>query len=132
MSTMYERFNTWRHYAIEELNASKGFDSELDKACFDTQQALEFLIKAILLQYGISFDKVHDIVELSGLLEQTDIEFEKKDDLDLLATTITSWEELARYSSGIKTKQDTVRRVMNIIDNLNEAFLKKQEENNPE
>ena len=26
MSTMYERFNTWRHYAIEELNASKGFD----------------------------------------------------------------------------------------------------------
>ena len=82
-------------HSVQELNDSQGFDSALDKACFDAQQALEFLMKAILLEYAVPFEKTHDILYLSGLLDQTGIVFDQKENLDLLATTITSWEEKA-------------------------------------
>ena len=130
MSTMYEKYITWKKYSIEELNDSQGYDSALDKACFDAQQALEFLMKAILLEYGVPFDKTHDISYLSDLLEKTGITFDEKEALDTLASTITSWEEKGRYYEGIKTKKETVKRVYRIMDALNEAFLRVQEENN--
>lgn len=130
MSTMYEKYMTWKKYSIQELNDSRGYDSILDKACFDAQQALEFLMKAILLEYGITFDKTHDISYLAELLEKTGITFDEKEELDTLAATITSWEEKGRYYEGIKTKKETVKRVYKIMDALNEAFLRVQAENN--
>ena len=130
MSTMYEKYLTWKKYSVQELADSQGFDTALDKACFDAQQALEFLLKSVLLEYNVPFDKTHDILYLAELLDQTGIAFEKKEDLELLATTITSWEEKSRYYEGIKTKKETVNRVYKIMDSLDEAFLKKQEENN--
>lgn len=33
----------------------------LDVVCFEAQQANEFLIKAILLEHGIAYNKTHDI-----------------------------------------------------------------------
>ncbi|GEM_PF-4352464 len=62
---------------------------------------------------------------LNLVLEETDFIFEKSDDLTLLATTITSWEEKGRYYTGIKTKEDTIRRVLNIYDSMCAAFEKK-------
>ena len=130
MSTMYEKYMTWKKYSIQELNDSRGYDSILDKACFDAQQALEFLMKAILIEYGITVDKTHDISYLAELLEKTGITFDEKEELDTLAATITSWEEKGRYYEGIKTKKETVKRVYKIMDALNEAFLRVQAENN--
>lgn len=65
-------------------------------------------------------------------LEETEFTFEKWDSLDLLADTITDWEENSRYGKGIRTTVQTVRRVHNIYKSMNEAFLKIQEENNKE
>ena len=130
MSTMYEKFLTWRRYSMQELQDSQGYDSILDKACFDAQQALEFLIKAILLNYNIHFSNSHNIVYLASLLETTGLKFDKSDDLQLLADTITSWEEKGRYYDGIKTKKETVQRVYNIMKSIEEAFLAEQKEIN--
>lgn len=129
MSTMYEKFLTWRRYSMQELEDSKGYDSILDKACFDVQQALEFLIKAILLNYNIHFDNTHNISYLVSLLEKTGLVFERMEDLLLLADTITSWEEKGRYYEGVKTKKETVRRVYKIMDSIEEAFLNEQQKN---
>jgi HEPN domain-containing protein len=38
--------------------------------CFDTQQAAEKSLKAVLLAYGLVFRFVHDITELLTLLER--------------------------------------------------------------
>ena len=54
-------------------------DAYLDIACFETQQALEFLMKAILLENGVSYNKSHDIRYLLSLLEDVNFEFSKKE-----------------------------------------------------
>ena len=130
MSTMYEKYLTWRKYSLQELQDSSGYDSELDKACFDVQQALEFLMKAILLDRNVKYDKTHDILYLWELMEEAGFDFGEKDELIVLASTITSWEEKGRYFDGIKTKKNTVNRVYRIMDSMDEAFLREQEENN--
>ena len=65
-----------------------------------------------------------------SLLEDIPFEFEKQDALELLSSTITDWEESSRYGKGIRTTVQTIQRVHNIYDSMNEAFLKTQEDNN--
>lgn len=114
--------------ALEIFEICNG-EEWLDSACFDAQQAIEFLLKGILLEYGIAFDKSHSIDYLVSLLDETSFAFTKHDDLILLASTITSWEEGSRYGQGIRTSVNTVKRIHNIYNNVLEAFLEVQQKN---
>jgi HEPN domain-containing protein len=104
-------------------------DAYLDVACFETQQAVEFLIKAILLENGIPYSNSNDIRYLLSLLESIPFKFDKKDALDVLSDTITDWEEGSRYGKGVRTTVQTVQRVHNIYKSLNDAFLNTQDKN---
>lgn len=130
MVTMYSRSCAALDQAKDALNKVGRDDAYLDLACFLTQQAMEFLMKAILLEHGIVYDKTHDILELLELLHSVNFEFEQEHSLELLATTITDWEENSRYGKGIRTGVQTVQRVHNIYKSMNVAFLQKVEENN--
>lgn len=130
MSTMYSRSVAMLSQAKNALLSVQEDDAFLDVACFETQQAMEFLIKAILLENGTPYDKSHDIRYLLSLLEEIPFKFEKQDALELLSNTITDWEESSRYGKGIRTTVQTIQRVHNIYDSMNEAFLKTQEDNN--
>ena len=46
-------------------------DAYLDVACFEAQQAIEFLMNAILIEYGIPYNRTHDIRYLLNLLIET-------------------------------------------------------------
>ena len=87
-------------------------------------------LKAILLENGIPYDKSHDIMYLLVLLEEIPFTFEKQEALELLASTITDWEESSRYGKGVRTTVQTIQRVHNIYESMNQAFLKTQEKNN--
>ncbi len=100
----------------------------LDSACFDSQQAIEFLLKGILLEYGVYFERSHDIGYLASLLNESGFVFSRMDELILLAGTITAWEEGGRYGQGIRTSVDTVHRIHNIYKELLETFLEDQAE----
>ncbi|MBR1597349.1 MAG: HEPN domain-containing protein [Lachnospiraceae bacterium] len=130
MSTMYSRSVVMLNQSRDAVSKVTEDDAYLDVACFETQQALEFLIKAILLENGIGYDKSHDIRYLLSLLTETGFTFEKQEALELLSDTITDWEESSRYGKGVRTTVQTIQRVHNIYKNLNETFLKMQEENN--
>lgn len=105
-----------------------GNEAYIDSMCFDTQQSIEFLLKGVLISYGVGFDKTHEIDRLLQLVESdTPIKFSKRDDLEMLAATITYWEEGSRYMSGVKTTINTVRRCLNIRDSLMDDFLSEQE-----
>lgn len=67
MSTMYSRSVAMLSQAKNALLSVQEDDAFLDVACFETQQAVEFLIKAILLENGIPYDKSHDIRYLLSL-----------------------------------------------------------------
>ena len=134
MSTMYSRSVVMLEQARSALEKVTEDDAYLDAACFETQQALEFLLKAVLLEHGVTYEKTHDIRYLMELLDQTGFKFDesKHGALDLLSDTITDWEEGSRYGSGVRTSVQTVRRVHNIYYSINEAFLAGQERNNQE
>ena len=91
---------------------------------------LRFLLKAILLENGVAYDKSHNIRYLLSLVQDTGFTFDKINDLDNLADTITDWEQGSRYGKGIRTTAQTIQRIHNIYKNLNETFIKTQEKNN--
>lgn len=130
MSTMYSRSVAMLKQSVNALNNVSSDEAFLDVACFEAQQAIEFLIKAILFENGIAYSKSHDIRYLLSLLEEIHFTFEKMDALDLLADTITDWEESSRYGKGVRTTVQTVQRIHNIYQSMNDAFLTSQEKNN--
>lgn len=130
MSTMYSRSAAMFRQAKNALLSVPEDEAFLDVACFETQQAVEFLLKAILLENGITYDKSHDIGYLIALAEEIPFTFEKQEALELLAGTITDWEESSRYGKGVRTTIQTIQRVHNIYESMNQAFLKTQENNN--
>jgi predicted nucleotidyltransferase len=79
---------------------------------------------------GVAYSKSHDIRYLLSHLEEINFIFEKMDSLNLLSDTITDSEESSRYGKGVRTTIQTVQRVHNIYESMNEAFLKTQEKNN--
>ena len=85
-----------------------------------------------LIENGIPYDKSHDIRYLLVLLEEIPFTFEKQEALELLASTITDWEESSRYGKGVRTTVQTIQRVHNIYESMNQTFLKTQEKNNAE
>lgn len=115
--------NTYHDLDKSKLGASID-DSFFDIACFNAQQALELILKAVLKEYDVPYEKEHDIMYLSNLIEEnTDFRFEKQKDMELLADTITSWEEHGRYFDGIRTKEQTVRRVLNIYKDIEATYI---------
>ena len=129
MSTMYSRSVAMQEQSVNAMNKAEQDEAYLDIACFETQQALEFLMKAILLENGIAYGKSHDIRYLMSQMTEIGFSFEKEDSLDLLADTVTDWEESSRYGKGVRTTAQTICRIHNIYRSRNEAFLKSQEAN---
>ena len=130
MSTMYSRSKVMFDHSIIDIGKVPEDDVYLDIACFETQQAIEFLLKAILLEEGVAYSKTHNIGQLLELVLGTGFTFEKQEVLELLSDTITDWEESSRYGKGIRTTVQTVQRVHNVYKNMNEEFLKRQFDNN--
>jgi HEPN domain-containing protein len=62
----------WVAKADEDIAAAERLlsldDSLAAVACFHSQQAVEKLIKALLVLAGVSFARTHDVIQLSGLL----------------------------------------------------------------
>ena len=113
--------------ALGKINVD---DAYLDIACFLSQQAIKFLMKAILLEYGERYRKTHDISELLELLYSINFHFNREEELELLSSTMTDWEEISRYGKGVRTGIQTVQRVHNIYDEMNRGFLARVAENN--
>lgn len=130
MSTMYSRSVAMLEQSKKALSCISIDEAYMDIACFETQQAIEFLLKAILLENGVAYDKSHNIRYLLSLVQDTGFTFDKINDLDNLADTITDWEQGSIYGKGIRTTAQTIQRIHNIYKNLNETFIKTQEKNN--
>lgn len=104
-------------------------DAWLDIACYDTQQALEFAIKAYLLSRAVEFEHIHNIRYLLTLAEENGLEFEKSERAISIADTITSWEQDGRYGKGIRTTVNTIREVLNITKRVVEVVMSESEDN---
>ncbi len=68
---MYNRSLVMFEQSKNALGKIANDDAYLDVACFEAQQAIEFLMKAILMEYGIPYNRTHDIRYLLNLLIET-------------------------------------------------------------
>lgn len=87
----------WLKRARSNLAIAKQAKAEeiyLEDLCFETQQAAEKAIKAVLISKGIQFRFVHDLSELLTLLEQRGITV--PDDI-CAAADLTDYSVEARY-----------------------------------
>lgn len=63
MSTLYDRSQVSIWKASLSLQHVAGDDAFLESACFDTQQAIEFILKFILSEHGANY-KRHMILDI--------------------------------------------------------------------
>lgn len=94
----------------------------MDIVCFDTQQAMEFLVKHILNVKNVPYRKTHNIGELLALLQSSGFVFEDAENAMLMADTIISWETGSRYGNGVLTTVTIIKKVFSIIDSINNSY----------
>lgn len=127
MSTLYDRSKVSIWKASLSLQHVADDDAFLDSACFDTQQAIEFILKFILSEHDVSYKKTHDIRYLAELLDTTTFTFDKSAELNNMADTITNWETGSRYGSGVRTTVKAVYSAHDIYKSIDDAFMQMQE-----
>ncbi len=82
--------------------------------CFETQQAAEKAIKAVLLFKNIPFRLVHDLSELLTLLEQRDVHL--PDDIKA-AAVLTDYSVEARYPGPFEpVTEDEYREALRLAE----------------
>ena len=82
--------------------------------CFETQQAVEKALKAILLFKGIKFRFVHDIAELLTLLEQNGINLPEE---IRAAAILTDYSVEARYPGPFEpVTEDEFKEALRIAE----------------
>ncbi len=85
---MKDQTEKWLEYADENLLSAKLLlENELFKPCLqNVQQAVEKMLKAVLIEYGIKIKKTHSINELVMILTEhghkVDINEDERDLLD--------------------------------------------------
>ena len=126
MRSLYDRYKVAKVNAFDNLKKSCGDDAFIDACCFQTQQALEFLIKYKLNDLGVSYKKSHDIEYLFSLLQQEGVTFSKERELLISASKVTSWETTYRYGDGITTTLNAIHDVWNIITCFENELIKNQ------
>lgn len=127
MSTLYNRSKVSIWKASLSLQHVTGNDAFLDSACFDTQQAIEFILKFILSEHGVNYKKTHDIRYLAELLDTTTFKFDKSAELNKMADTITNWETESCCRSGVRTTVKAIHNAHDIYKSINDAFMRMQE-----
>ena len=127
MSTLYDRSKVSIWKASLSLQHVAGDDAFLESACFDTQQAIEFILKFILSEHGANYKKTHDIRYLAELLDTTTFKFDKSAELNNMADTITNWETGICCGSDIRTTVEAIHSALDIYKSINDAFMRMQE-----
>ena len=84
---MKDQTKQWLEYADENLQSAKVLlESELFNPCLqNVQQAVEKMLKAVLVESGIKIKKTHSINELVAILAENDLEVDiEEDERDLI------------------------------------------------
>lgn len=97
-----------------------GDEGIMQQAMFHMQQAVEKLLKCLILLSGSQFTYTHNIEKL---IEQCPKDTELPKDLYTMAGVLTSWEAQTRYGSSMLTNIKTLEKCLTIYDTLHALVL---------
>lgn len=123
---MIKKAKIWLKDADREFNEycimSIKEDEQLNKACFDYHQSLEFALKYMLSCIGVEYGKTHDIGYLIRLIVECNYDGDKKDEINrvidtireltVYADTITNWENKTRYITDFVVSSDLIDQII--------------------
>ncbi len=109
----------WLRRAKSNLALARQSNSEeiyWEDLCFETQQAAEKAMKAVLIARGIPFRYVHDLAELLTLLENHGIELPET---VRMAASLTDYSVEARYPGPFEpVTEDEFREALSLAEGV--------------
>lgn len=93
-------------------------DSFVDSLCFDVQQSLEFVLKALVELHGADYVENHDIRAQLNKLDSLGVEVPYAQELRNMSVTINSWETESRYKDSFIATLSDVDKVIFITEEL--------------
>jgi len=124
---MKDETKKWLEYADENLKSAKVLlDNKLVNPCLqNAQQAVEKMLKAVLVEFSIKFKKTHSINELVMLLaeNQLDINLAEKECELLDSIYLPSKYPLGSILPDFEPDDQTCRNCIAIADRVKEWAL---------
>ncbi len=123
---MKEQTKTWLKYADENLQSAKVLlESKLFNPCLqNVQQAVEKMLKAVLVERGINIRKTHSINELVTILAENDLRVViERDERDLIDSIyLPSKYPVGSALPDFEPDVQTCRQGVAIADRLRESI----------
>lgn len=102
-----------------------GDEGIMQQAMYHMQQAIEKLLKCLIMLGGTRFTYTHDI---GKLIEQCPKDVELPEGLEEMAPLLTSWESTTRYGTSVCTNIKTLEKCVAIYDALHTTLLRYTED----
>jgi HEPN domain-containing protein len=124
---MKDETKSWLEYADENLSSAKVLlDSKLFNPCLqNAQQAVEKLLKAVLVEHAIKFKRTHSTNELTTLLAENDLAVDlAEDERDLLDSIyLPSKYPLGGVLPDFEPDEQTCRNCVEIAERVRQSAL---------
>ena len=122
MSTLLSRSNAWMESAKNAMSRIRENDAFMDCACFNIQQAIEFLLKYELDTIKVKYGETHNIMELVRLFKNSKYDLSTIENLFMMADTITEWEFNIRNGKDIIVTRRRIVMACTIYYDLLDLF----------
>ena len=124
---MKDETKKWLEYADENLRSAVVLlDSGLFNPCLqNAQQAVEKMLKAVLVEFSIKFKKTHSISELAGMLAKNrlDVKLSEEESELLDSIYLPSKYPLGSVLPDFEPDEQTCKRCIAIADRVKESVL---------
>ena len=124
---MKDETKKWLEYADENLRSAVVLlDSGLFNPCLqNAQQAVEKMLKAVLVEFSIKFKKTHSISELAGMLSKNrlDVKLSEEESELLDSIYLPSKYPLGSVLPDFEPDEQTCKRCIAIADRVKESVL---------
>jgi HEPN domain-containing protein len=124
---MRDEAKRWLEYATENLESAKVLAGNgLFNPCLqNAQQAVEKMLKAVLVEFSIKFRKTHSISELAGMLAKNrlDIKLSEEESELLDSIYLPSKYPLGSALPDFEPDEKTCKNCIAIADRVKESVL---------
>ncbi len=124
---MKDETKRWLEYASENLQSAHVLlNSGLFNPCLqNAQQAVEKMLKAVLVEFSIKFKKTHSISELAGMLakNRVDVKLSEEESELLDSIYLPSKYPLGSVLPDFEPDKQTCKRCISITESVKESVL---------
>ena len=132
MSKLLARAKVKRENAENSYKKMGEDDAYQDDCCYNLQQSIEMVLKAIVELHGGQYAENHDVRSNLNILSRMEVEVPDQKEIRSLASTIYGWETESRYKDDFVSMKEDIDDARIIADHLIEYCESLIKETEPE